>query len=207
MLNDIVEQEPMASETILKSTEAKQPTPSSVIRPFPHQGRCHVKTKGNHERETRGCEQGPSGRHRYPRPGRHPRRRFHPRPGLPRRGEPGSGKTTLALQYLLEGRRLGEPGLYVTLSETKAELAAVAKSHGWSLDGITLLELVAPEAELEPDNQYSMFQPSEVELGETTRLSSRRSSGRSPGGSSSTRCPRCGCSPRARSATAGRSSR
>ena len=84
-------------------------------------------------------------------------------------GNPGSGKTTLALQYLIEGRRLGEPGLYVTLSETKAELAAVAKSHGWSLDGITLLELVAPEAELEPDNQYSMFQPSEVELGETTR--------------------------------------
>ncbi len=85
-------------------------------------------------------------------------------------GNPGSGKTTLALQYLLEGVRLGEPGLYVTLSETKAELAAVAKSHGWSLDRVTLLELVAPEAELEPDNQYSMFQPSEVELGETTKL-------------------------------------
>src|SRR5262245_60166311 len=84
-------------------------------------------------------------------------------------GNPGSGKTTLALQYLLEGRRLGEQGLYVTLSETKAELHDVARSHGWSLDGIALLELVAPEAELEPDNQYSMFQPSEVELGETTK--------------------------------------
>jgi circadian clock protein KaiC len=84
-------------------------------------------------------------------------------------GNPGSGKTTLALQYLLEGRRLGEPGLYVTLSETRAELHDVARSHGWSLDGIALLELVAPEAELEPDNQYSMFQPSEVELGETTK--------------------------------------
>src|SRR5690242_19539113 len=84
-------------------------------------------------------------------------------------GNPGSGKTTLALQYLLEGVRLGEAGLYVTLSETKAELTAVARSHGWSLDDITLLELVAPEEELEPDNQYSMFQPSEVELGETTR--------------------------------------
>ena len=84
-------------------------------------------------------------------------------------GNPGSGKTTLALQYLLEGRRLGESGLYVTLSETKAELAAVARSHGWSLDGINILELVAPESELEPDNQYSMFQPSEVELGETTK--------------------------------------
>ncbi|HWE37331.1 MAG TPA: ATPase domain-containing protein [Isosphaeraceae bacterium] len=84
-------------------------------------------------------------------------------------GNPGSGKTTLALQYLFEGRRLGESGLYVTLSETKAELQAVARSHGWSLEGITILELVAPESELEPDNQYAMFQPSEVELGETTR--------------------------------------
>src|ERR1700722_272856 len=66
-------------------------------------------------------------------------------------GNPGSGKTTLALQYLLEGVRLGEAGLYVTLSETKAELAAVAASHGYLLDGIVLLELVAPENELEPD--------------------------------------------------------
>jgi circadian clock protein KaiC len=85
-------------------------------------------------------------------------------------GNPGSGKTTLALQYLMEGVRVGEAGLYVTLSETRAELLAVARSHGWSLEGITLLELVAPEAELEPDNQYSMFQPSEVELAETTRV-------------------------------------
>src|SRR6516165_8335112 len=84
-------------------------------------------------------------------------------------GNPGSGKTTLALQYLFEGRRHGEVGLYVTLSETKAELHDVARSHGWSLDGIALLELVAPESELEPDNQYSMFQPSEVELGVTTK--------------------------------------
>jgi circadian clock protein KaiC len=84
-------------------------------------------------------------------------------------GNPGSGKTTLALHFLFEGRRLGEPGLYVTLSETKLELRDVARSHGWSLDGIGLLELVAPESELEPDNQLAMFQPSEVELGETTR--------------------------------------
>jgi circadian clock protein KaiC len=84
-------------------------------------------------------------------------------------GNPGSGKTTLALQFLLEGRRVGETGLYVTLSETKVELLDVAKSHGWSLDGIVLLELVAPESELEPANQYSMFQPFEVELGETTK--------------------------------------
>ena len=84
-------------------------------------------------------------------------------------GNPGSGKTTLALQYVLEGVRRGEAVVYVTLSETKAELAAVAAGHGWSLDRINVLELVAPEAELEPDNQYSMFQPSEAEMGETTR--------------------------------------
>ena len=84
-------------------------------------------------------------------------------------GNPGSGKTTLALNVLLEGVRRGEKGLYVTLSETKAELAAVAGSHGWSLDGIEVLELVAPESELEPDNQNAMFQPSEVELGVTTK--------------------------------------
>jgi circadian clock protein KaiC len=84
-------------------------------------------------------------------------------------GNPGSGKTTLALRCLLEGRRLGENVLYVTLSETKAELTDVAKSHGWSLDGFGVLELVAPESELEPDNQTAMFQPSEIELGVTTK--------------------------------------
>lgn len=84
-------------------------------------------------------------------------------------GNPGSGKTTLALRCLLEGRRAGEGVLYVTLSETKVELADVARSHGWSLDGVTVLELVAPESELEPDNQTAMFQPSEMELGVTTR--------------------------------------
>ena len=84
-------------------------------------------------------------------------------------GNPGAGKTTLAMQWLLEGQRLGEKGIYVTLSETKAELNAVAWSHGWSLAGINILELVATESELEPDNQHAMFQPSEVELGVTTK--------------------------------------
>ena len=84
-------------------------------------------------------------------------------------GNPGSGKTTLALQYLFEGRRRGEPSLYVTLSETRAELADVARSHGWSLDGLDVVELVASEADLELDNQNTMFQPADVELGETTR--------------------------------------
>ena len=84
-------------------------------------------------------------------------------------GNPGAGKTTLAVQYLLEGVRRGEKGVYVTLSETKGELLAVAATHGWDLDGIKVLELVAPESELDADNQYSMFEPSEVELNLTTR--------------------------------------
>ena len=84
-------------------------------------------------------------------------------------GVPGSGKTTLALQFLLEGVRLGEPVLYVTLSETKEELHEVAASHGWSLDGVTVRELVPSEGSLRPEDQYTMFHPSEVELGETTK--------------------------------------
>jgi circadian clock protein KaiC len=84
-------------------------------------------------------------------------------------GDPGSGKTTLALRFLLEGVQLGERVLYITLSETKRELAAVARSHGWSLKGIDLLELVASEESLIPDSQLTMYHPSEVELSETTR--------------------------------------
>ena len=84
-------------------------------------------------------------------------------------GDPGSGKTTLAVQYLMQGVRVGEAAVYVTLSETKVELMAVAAAHGWSLDGLQIVELVAPEAELDPDNQYTMFQPSELQLGETTK--------------------------------------
>ncbi|MGN6370577.1 MAG: ATPase domain-containing protein [Phycisphaerae bacterium] len=84
-------------------------------------------------------------------------------------GDPGAGKTTLAMQYLLEGARLGEKGLYVTLSETKEELAAVAASHGWSLDAIEIIELVASEQDLSPDAHLTMYHPSEVELSETTK--------------------------------------
>jgi circadian clock protein KaiC len=84
-------------------------------------------------------------------------------------GVPGSGKTTLALQYLLEGARRGEPVLYVTLSETEQELRAVAASHGWSLDPVQIRELLPSEAALGPDDHYTMFHPSDVELGETTR--------------------------------------
>ena len=83
-------------------------------------------------------------------------------------GTPGSGKTTLALQFLLKGRELNESGLYITLSETEAELRAAAASHGWSLEGIDLFELVSEEG-LDPDSEQSVLHPSDVELGETTR--------------------------------------
>jgi len=84
-------------------------------------------------------------------------------------GNPGAGKTTLALHYLLEGARRGERGLYITLSETAEELQAVAASHGWSLDGVDLVELIPSDDSLRPDSQYTMFHPSEVELAETTK--------------------------------------
>ncbi|MET0963193.1 MAG: ATPase domain-containing protein [Noviherbaspirillum sp.] len=83
-------------------------------------------------------------------------------------GTPGAGKTTLALQFLLEGARQGEKGLYITLSETAEELHAVAQSHGWSLDSITVFELIN-DMNLDPDGQQSILYPSEMELGETTQ--------------------------------------
>jgi circadian clock protein KaiC len=85
-------------------------------------------------------------------------------------GNPGAGKTTFALQFLLEGKRAGEKCVYVTLSETQEELEAGAKSHGWDLSGIDIVELIATEKELQGDEQLTMLPPSEVELGETTRL-------------------------------------
>ncbi|TWT77633.1 Circadian clock protein kinase KaiC [Posidoniimonas polymericola] len=84
-------------------------------------------------------------------------------------GHPGTGKTTIGMQFLLDGLRRGEAGLYVSLSETKNELLAIAESHGWSLEGLEIYELVDPSGSLDADSQYTMFQPSEVELGETTR--------------------------------------
>ncbi len=84
-------------------------------------------------------------------------------------GVPGSGKTTLSLQFLREGVRLGEAVLYITLSETQEELQEVADAHGWSLDGITIRELVPTESSLHPEEQYTMFHPADVELSETTK--------------------------------------
>src|SRR4051794_7310837 len=81
-------------------------------------------------------------------------------------GDPGSGKTTLGLQFLLEGVKQDEKGLYVTLSETSGELRTVAASHGWTLDGIELFELVSSEG-LSPELEQSILHPSQVELGET----------------------------------------
>jgi circadian clock protein KaiC len=85
-------------------------------------------------------------------------------------GVPGSGKTTLATQFLIEGARRGEQVLYVTLSETADEFRNVASSHGWDLAGVTIRELLPPENSLESDEQYTMFHPSEVELAGTTKL-------------------------------------
>lgn len=86
------------------------------------------------------------------------------------RGEPGSGKTTLALQYLLAGIEAGETGLYITLSETKEEVDAVARSHGWNLDRIAIFELSALAEQLKQEEQNTVFHPSEVELNETTAV-------------------------------------
>ncbi|MFN8497397.1 MAG: ATPase domain-containing protein [Anaerolineae bacterium] len=95
-------------------------------------------------------------------------------------GDPGSGKTTLALQFLLAGVRRGERCLFVTLSETEEELRATARSHGWTLDGISILEIVASEENLKPDGRYTMFHPSEVELTETMRAVLEKAEGVRP---------------------------
>lgn len=83
-------------------------------------------------------------------------------------GSPGAGKTTIAMQFLMEGVRAGERVLYVTLSETDEELKGVALSHGWNLDGIDVREMLPSPDALSPDEQYTIFHPSEIELGETT---------------------------------------
>lgn len=83
-------------------------------------------------------------------------------------GAPGTGKTTLAMQFLLDGASRGENCLYVTLSETQREIEQIARSHGWDLSGIHIKELVPSERSLSASAQLTVFTPSEVELGETT---------------------------------------
>jgi circadian clock protein KaiC len=83
-------------------------------------------------------------------------------------GQPGSGKTTLGLQFLLEGVKRGESCMYVTLSETAEELRANAASHGWDLSGIHIQEL-QPAENLKPEEDYTLFHPSEIELGDLSR--------------------------------------
>jgi circadian clock protein KaiC len=96
--------------------------------------------------------------------------------GLPRdrlylvQGDPGVGKTTLSLQFLLEGARQGEKVLYITLSETKEELIAVAESHGWSLEGIELCDVSVLEEDLAVHEAQSVFHSSEVEFPETVKF-------------------------------------
>ncbi len=85
-------------------------------------------------------------------------------------GDPGSGKTTLALQFLLEGVRLGEKTLYITLSETKDELVKVARSHGWALDSIALFELSSIDSLIRPEARTTVFHPSEIELTKVSEL-------------------------------------
>src|SRR3569833_2995353 len=84
-------------------------------------------------------------------------------------GLPGTGKTTLAMQFLLEGAQRGERCLYITLSESQAEIDKVARSHGWDISRIQVTELIPSEHNLSPEAQLTVFNPSELELGETTQ--------------------------------------
>src|ERR1700739_2481886 len=85
-------------------------------------------------------------------------------------GAPGTGKTTIALQFLMEGARAGEKCLYITLSETDRELRDGAASHGWTLgEDIEVVELLPPESLLDAEQQQSLLYSSDLELGETTK--------------------------------------
>ncbi len=84
-------------------------------------------------------------------------------------GNPGTGKTTISIQFLIAGAHAGERSLYITLSETEEELRSGATSHGWDMTGIDIFELVPPETLLDEDQQQSLLYSSDLELGETTK--------------------------------------
>jgi circadian clock protein KaiC len=89
-------------------------------------------------------------------------------------GDPGTGKTTLGIQFLLEGVRAGEAALYITLSESERELRQVARSHRWELDAISIFELLPMEESLQAEEQYTVLYPGEVELSETIKAILKR---------------------------------
>lgn len=122
-------------------------------------------------------------------------------------GHPGSGKTTAALQFLLEGTRAGETCLYLTLSETREELTAGADSHGWSTEGIEIVELIADQHGLDGEGELTMLHPSEVELTETTRKVLEAIERSTRTALSLTPCRSCGWSRRVRFGIDVRSSR
>ena len=83
-------------------------------------------------------------------------------------GNPGTGKTTMALQFLLQGSRIGQKSLYVTLSESKTEILEIAESHGWSLESVDVFEMNENEDDIRPEAQYTVFNPSDMELADCT---------------------------------------
>lgn len=95
-------------------------------------------------------------------------------------GAPGAGKTTLGLQFLIEGVAQGESGLYVSLSETREELLENARTHGWSLEGVDIFELVPPELTLDPQQDQTVLYASDLELGETVGMVMREVERRKP---------------------------
>lgn len=82
-------------------------------------------------------------------------------------GTPGTGKTTLAMQFIMAGSQSGQSALYITLSESKFELESTARSHGWNTEDMPIEEFIPEEASLSPEQQYTVFHPSEVELATT----------------------------------------
>ena len=120
-------------------------------------------------------------------------------------GAPGTGKTTIALQFLMEGVQAGEKCLYITLSETERELREGAASHGWTLDdGIEVFELLPPESLLDSEQQQSLLYSSDLELGETTKQIFEAVTARGRAGWCWTVCPRSGCWRKVRCGTGGR---